>query len=291
MEDRVQLDGIFTYIERQKSMVENVIDKDEENYKKVQQRWREKVWRGYSKLKEAGFEEGQTLFLIAAYFAGKPDETITPLLRRLQMVMRNRKDIISGGMIAASYYGTEELEMRIPVLEDGVRNLYEDESCIEALTGSIMIADGGPAEIAKAIQWYLFFVKNGFRVKNCKMARLIGILSVISSSANLLGTELLKRAHENTSNKGIKESNKQEDNIFQEYFCEVTCAYIQELQQKEQDRIRRLDRTSYKLLTGEKNVTAADYDAEEDISLNGSNLLTGMKQEVDLLIAAIHFGI
>lgn len=43
--------------------------------------------------------------MIAAYFAGKPDKTITPLLRRLQMVMKEREDLISGGMLAASYYG------------------------------------------------------------------------------------------------------------------------------------------------------------------------------------------
>ena len=45
------------------------------------------------------------------------------------------------------------------------------------------------------------------------------------------------------------------------------------------------------MLTGEKNVTAADYEAEETISLNGSNLLTGMQQEVGMVLAAIHFGL
>lgn len=298
MEDRIQLERILIYIEEQQRKKTGVMKEGEENDEKAQKIWREKVWREYAELKTAGFREGENLFLIAAYFAGKPDETVMPLLRRLQMVMKNREDIISGGMLAASYYGAEELAMRIPVLEDGIRNLYGDKSCIEALTGSIMIADGGPAEVAKAIQWYMFLAKNGFDMGDCQIARLIGVVSVISSSPNLLGQKLLKRASErivNKDNKIVNVDNKERKNILQEAFCEVTCAYIQELQQREQERMRRLDRTSYKLLTGEKNVTAADYAGdyteEEAISLNGSNLLTGMQQEADLLLAAIHFGV
>lgn len=287
MEDRIQLEKILSYIEEQQYIEKEDIAEAGESYRKNRETWREKVWAGYDELKAAGFKENKELFLIAAYFAGKPDETVTPLLRRLQMVMRDREDIISGGMLAASYYGAEELAMRIPVLEDGVRNLYKDRKSIEALTGNIMIADGGPAEVAKAIQWYMFLLKNGFDMNKHQAARLIGILAVISSSPNLLGQELLKRAKENTAS--IK--NNTEEKEFQKIFYEETCTYIKELQQKEQERIRELDRTSYKMLTGEKNVTAADYTAEETISLNGSNLLTGMQQEVGVVLAAIYFGL
>lgn len=287
MEDRIQLEKILSYIEEQQYIGKKVMVGDKEGYKNVWKKWREKVWTGYSELKDAGFEEGENLFLIAAYFAGKPDETVTPLLRRLQMVMKDREDIISGGMLAASYYGAEELAMRIPVLEDGAGNLYKDKKCIEALTGSIMIADGGPAEVAKAIQWYMFLLRNGVDINGYQVARLIGILAVISSSPNILGQELLKRADDNI----ISKNNKKEEKNLQKIFCEEACTYIKELQQKEQERIRKLDRTSYKMLTGEKNVTAADYEAEETISLNGSNLLTGMQQEVGLVLAAIHFGL
>lgn len=285
MEDRIQLEKILSYMERQQCIERKIMAEDEEDHKKVQEIWKQKVWRGYVELKDAGFKEGQELFLTAAYFAGKPDETVTPLLRRLKMVMKDREDIISGGMLAASYYGEEELAMRIPVLEDGAGNLYKDKKCVEALTGGIMIADGGPAEVAKAIQWYMFLLKNGFDMNEHQVARLIGILAVISSSPNLLGQELLKRAKENMAS--IK--NNTEEKELQKIFYEETCTYIKELQQKEQERTRKLDRTSYKMLTGEKNVTAADYAAEETISLNGSNLLTGMQQEVDLVLAAIHF--
>lgn len=287
MEDRIQLEKILSYIEEQQYIGKKVMVGDKEGYKNVWKKWREKVWTGYSELKDAGFEEGENLFLIAAYFAGKPDETVTPLLRRLQMVMKDREDIISGGMLAASYYGAEELAMRIPVFEDGAGNLYKDKKCIEALTGSIMIADGGPAEVAKAIQWYMFLLRNGVDINGYQIARLIGILAVISSSPNILGQELLKKADENI----ISKNNKKEEKNLQKIFCEEACTYIQELQQKEQERIRKLDRTSYKMLTGEKNVTAADYESEETISLNGSNLLTGMQQEVGLVLAAIHFGL
>ena len=287
MEDRIQLEKILSYIEKQQYTEKKVASEDKKNHRKNEEMWKGKVWSGYAELKDAGFKEGENLFLIAAYFAGKPDETVTPLLRRLQMVMRDREDIISGGMLAASYYGAEELAMRMPVLEDGVGNLYKDRKCIEALTGSIMIADGGPAEVAKAIQWYMFLFRNGFDVNGCQAARLIGILAVISSSPNMLGQELLKRVNENIASK----NSKKEEKNFQKIFCEETCTYIKELQQKEQNRIRKLDRTSYKMLTGEKNATAADYVAEDTISLNGSNLLTGMQQEVDLVLAAIHFGL
>lgn len=285
MEDRIQLEKILSYMERQQCIERKIMVEDEEDYKKVREIWKQKVWRGYVELKDAGFKEGQELFLTAAYFASKPDETVTPLLRRLKMVMKDREDIISGGMLAASYYGEEELAMRIPVLEDGAGNLYKDKKCVEELTGSIMIADGGPAEVAKAIQWYMFLLKNGFDMNEHQVARLIGILAVISSSPNLLGQELLKRAKENMAS--IK--NNTEEKELQKIFYEETCTYIKELQQKEQERTRKLDRTSYKMLTGEKNVTAADYAAEETISLNGSNLLTGMQQEVNLVLAAIHF--
>ena len=85
--------------------------------------------------------------------------------------------------------------------------------------------------------------------------------------------------------------NNTEEKELQKIFYEETCTYIKELQQKEQERIKKLDRTSYRMLTGEKNVTAADYIAKETISLNGSNLLTGMQQEVGLVLTAIHFGL
>lgn len=288
MEDRMQLEKLLSYIEKQQYIEANIMAGTEEDYRKTWKTWSEKVWTGYAELKNADFKEGEALFLVAIYFAGKPDETVMPLLRRLQMVMKNRNDIISGGMLAASYYGEEELSMRIPTLEDGIRNLYIDKKCIEALTGSIMIADGGPAEVAKAIQWYMFLTRNGLDVNACRMARLIGLLAVISSSPNIVGQKLLTGINTNV------ESNKKDEKNTQDIFCEEACTYIQGLCQKEQERIRKLDRTSYKILTGEKNVTSADYpdsEVEEDISLNGSNLLTGMQQEVALILWAIHFGI
>lgn len=290
MEDGMQLERIISYIEEQQRMWSRrgLSEEREKENKQFCKQWEEKIWKGYTELSDAGFAEGMELFLVAIYFAGKPDETVMPLLRRLQMVMKNRNDIISGGMLAASYYGEEELSMRIPTLEDGIRNLYIDKKCIEALTGSIMIADGSPAEVAKAIQWYMFLKRNGFDVNTCRMARLIGLLAVISSSPNILGQKLLTGINTN-----VKSDKKDEKNI-QDIFCEEACTYIQGLCQKEQERIRKLDRTSYKILTGEKNVTSADYpdsEVEEDISLNGSNLLTGMHQEVALILWAIHFGI
>ena len=263
MEDRNQSDRIFSYIDEQKNMGKTVAEEDiEEKNHKAQELWKEKVWRGYAELKKAGFKGGDSLFLIAAYFAGKPDKTITPLLRRLQMV--------------------------IPVLEEGVRNLYTDQKDIEALTGSIMIADGGPAEVAKAIQWYMFFAKNGFDVKKRQMARVIGLLAVISSSPVMVGRELMNRTNESI---GRYENEQKDKNYMQDTFCEQVCTYIKQLQRKEQEKARKLGKTSYRMLTGEKNVTVVDYTQEEEVSLSGSNMLVGMEQEVGLILSAIHMGV
>ena len=56
MEDRNQLDRIFSYIDEQKNMGKTVAEEDieEKNYK-AQELWKEKVWRGYAELKKAGF--------------------------------------------------------------------------------------------------------------------------------------------------------------------------------------------------------------------------------------------
>ena len=78
-------------------------------------------------------------------------------------------------------------------------------------------------------------------------------------------------------------------------FFEEACQFIKQLQRQEEERVNKMERTSYKMLTGEKNVTASDFDyskeyhQEEEISLNGSNLFTGMKQEVDIILSAIYF--
>ena len=231
MEDRNQSDRIFSYIDEQKNMGKTVAEEDiEEKNHKAQELWKEKVWRGYAELKKAGFKGGDSLFLIAAYFAGKPDKTITPLLRRLQMVMKERE----------------------------------------------------------AIQWYMFFVKNGFDVKKRQMARVIGLLAVISSSPVMVGRELMNRTNESI---GRYENEQKDKNYMQDTFCEQVCTYIKQLQRKEQEKARKLGKTSYRMLTGEKNVTVADYTQEEEVSLNGSNMLVGMEQEVGLILSAIHMGV
>ena len=151
-----------------------------------------------------------------------------------------------------------------------------------------MIADGGPAEVAKAIQWYMFFAKNGFDVKKRQMARVIGLLAVISSSPVMVGRELMNRTNESI---GRYENEQKDKNYMQDTFCEQVCTYIKQLQRKEQEKARKLGKTSYRMLTGEKNVTVVDYTQEEEVSLSGSNMLVGMEQEVGLILSAIHMGV
>ena len=57
------------------------------------------------------------------------------------------------------------------------------------------------------------------------------------------------------------------------------------------EKAKKLGKTSYRMLTGEKNVTVVDYTQEEEVSLNGSNMLVGMEQEVGLILSAIHMGV
>ena len=91
-----------------------------------------------------------------------------------------------------------------------------------------------------------------------------------------------------TQKKKVQQTKKQS-------FLKKPVKFIKQLQRQEEERINKLERTSYKMLTGEKNVTASDFDyskeyhQEEEISLNGSNLFTGMKQEVDIILSAIYF--
>lgn len=265
-------------------------------YMNLEQETRKKIEENYNEMICLGLEAGESieeaLFLVAAYFTQKPDETVEPLVRRLKMVMKNRTDIVSGAILAASYYGMEELDMRLPVLEDGVANLYADRKSVEALIGSIMIADGGPAEVAKAIQWYMFLLKNGFYMNECRMARLLGILAVISSP-NRIGEELLREVTEEEQKEQKQQEGKEQRQNRQDKFFKSACNYIKRLQMKELEKTRRLERTSYRILTGEKNVTASDSDYEEweEISLNGSNFLTGMGEEVTMILTAIHFNL
>lgn len=263
-------------------------------YMNLEQETRKKIEENYNEMISSGLEAGESveeaLYLVAAYFMRKPDETVEPLVRRLKMVMKNRADIVSGAILAASYYGMEELDMRLPVLEDGVANLYADRKRVEALIGSIMIADGGPAEVAKAIQWYMFLLKNGFHMNECRMARLLGILAVISSP-NMIGKELLREVTKEEQKEQKQQEGKKQRENRQNKFFESACNYIKRLQMKELEKTKRLERTSYRILTGEKNVTAADsdYEEREEISLNGSNFLTGMGEEVTMILTAIHF--
>lgn len=263
-------------------------------YMNLEQKLQKKIVENYNEiicpeLEEREFLE-EALLLVAAYFTKKPDETVQPLVRRLKMVIKNRVDIVSGAVLAASYYGMEELDMRLPILEDGVENLYVDKKCVEALIGSIMIADGGPAEVAKAIQWYMFLLKNGLNMNECRMARAIGVLAVISSP-NVIGAEILKALEQEEKKERKQQKEKTQRENRQDKFFEVVCDYIKQLQAKELEKARRLERTSYRILTGEKNVTAADtnYEEREEISLNGSNFLTGMGEEVTAILTAIHF--
>lgn len=234
-----------------------------------------KIKKEYEQLCREGFVPGEELFLTAVYFAGKPDETVEPLARRLTMMMGQRQDLIGGGILAASYYGMEELAMRLPMLENGAASIFSEKESLELFTAIIMLADGSPAEVAKMIPLYLELPKKGISVQGKKMAAVLGLLSVIAPTPLRVGRELLDRVG--------KQGLGTPEEVQEAFYIEV-CHYIRKMEEKER---QKTERTTSRMLTGEKNVTAADYVEEEGISLNGSNLLTGMGQEVNYLLSAI----
>lgn len=130
----------------------------------------------------------------AAHFAGKPDENLIPLVKRMQDISALCQDITGSALLAASYYSMEELRMRLPVLEAMLRNPFGEGKRLQEITSIIMTADGGPAEGAKAIQLYLTLTKEGINCMEPGMNRMIGLLAIAASRPAALAKELLSSA-------------------------------------------------------------------------------------------------
>ena len=75
----------------------------------------------------------------------------------------------------------------------------------------------------------MFFAKNGFDVKKRQMARVIGLLAVISSSPVMVGRELMNRTNESI---GRYENEQKDKNYMQDTFCEQVCTYIKAITEK-----------------------------------------------------------
>jgi len=129
-------------------------------------------------------------YVMSYYLAVKPERNMDPLLERLDNIMDILHDLPGSALLAASYYGMEELEMRlprllsilenpfgkIPVLSGGMKT---DAASMTA--GTILAADGGPAEGAKAIQLYFKFrERKGLNPTDPGILRMTGLLGILA---------------------------------------------------------------------------------------------------------------
>ena len=64
-----------------------------------------------------------TEILIERHFQKKPGENLEVLRDRYRQISQFHKDPLTAALLATSYYGMEELKMRLPKLNEILRNL------------------------------------------------------------------------------------------------------------------------------------------------------------------------
>ncbi len=121
--------------------------------------------------------------LIKKHFEKKPGENIEALRERYEEISTFHKDPLSAALLATSYYGMEELRMRLPRLNDMLANPFGQGDLLHALTGLIMMADGGPAEGAKAMQIYMALSGQGVKFDTIRQRHLLALLSIACQQA------------------------------------------------------------------------------------------------------------
>lgn len=129
--------------------------------------------------------------LIEEHFHKKPGENLEALKDRYEQIRTFHRDPLSAALLATSYYGMEELQMRLPRLNDMLRNPFAKEEVLHAITGLIMVADGGPAEGAKAIQIQMFLQANGIALEEVKSFHLLSLLSICCRQARAVAEAVI----------------------------------------------------------------------------------------------------
>ncbi len=188
-----------------------------------------------------------TDLLIERHFQKKPGENLEVLRDRYRQISEFHKDPLTAALLATSYYGMEELKMRLPRLNEILRNPFSMEEYLHAVTGLILLADGGPAEGAKAIQIYMALKPHGIEVDDSKTHHLISMLAIASHQAMPLVERLLEDMDEEKEKK--------------EAFHEVASGWIRE-QTKIQEESGLEDSIAYALLVGMKEEVETILDEE-----------------------------
>lgn len=188
-----------------------------------------------------------TEILIERHFQKKPGENLDVLRDRYRQISQFHKDPLTAALLATSYYGMEELKMRLPKLNEILRNPFSVEEYLHAVTGLILLADGGPAEGAKAIQICMALGSRGIEVDDTKTHHLISMLAIASHQAMPLVGRLVEDMD------GEKEK--------KEAFHEVTSNWIRE-QTKLEEEAGLEDSMAYALLVGMKEEVETILDEE-----------------------------
>lgn len=198
--------------------------------------------------------------LVRLQFTKKKGQDLEPLYERYEDIMEFHKDEISASILASSYYSMEELKMRLPKLEEILMNPYGTGMEIQVVTGTIMLADGGPAEGAKGIQMYFFLDREGVDVRDLRVRRMIGLLSVLAGQAVKLAQQISEEGR---------------------IWCE-------EAKKAGISRIPNL--TESFLIAGAHYVLglAADQEQQQNLNDMAFHLLTGMMDEVQTILDAVY---
>ena len=188
-----------------------------------------------------------TEILIERHFQKKPGENLDVLRDRYRQISQFHKDPLTAALLATSYYGMEELKMRLPKLNEILRNPFSVEEYLHAVTGLILLADGGPAEGAKAIQICMALGSRGIEVDDTTTHHLISMLAIASHQA----MPLLGRLVENMDEEKEKK----------EAFHEAASNWIRE-QTKLEEEAGLEDSMAYALLVGMKEEVETILDEE-----------------------------
>ncbi len=188
-----------------------------------------------------------TEILIEKHFQKKPGENLEVLWDRYHQISQFHKDPLTAALLATSYYGMEELKMRLPRLNEILKNPFSVEEYLHAVTGLILLADGGPAEGAKAIQIYMALGSHGIEVDDTKTHHLISMLAIASHQAMPLVGSLMEDMDEQKAKK--------------EAFHDVASDWIRK-QTRIQEEEGLEDSMAYALLVGMKEEVETILDEE-----------------------------
>ncbi|MBQ6393225.1 MAG: hypothetical protein IJH60_06905 [Eubacterium sp.] len=188
-----------------------------------------------------------TEILIERHFQKKPGENLDVLRDRYRQISQFHKDPLTAALLATSYYGMEELKMRLPKLNEILRNPFSVEEYLHAVTGLILLADGGPAEGAKAIQICMALGSRGIEVDDTKTHHLISMLAIASHQAMPLVGRLVEDMDAEKEKK--------------EAFHEAASNWIRE-QTKLEEEAGLEDSMAYALLVGMKEEVETILDEE-----------------------------